>query len=67
MTMNYKHPIDYPEAWSVIKEKILSLQDACAKLEKEAKTEDLKTFYKGEQQGLHLAFEKIMDQIPYIQ
>ena len=61
---NYKLPIDYPEAWRVIKERILDLQDTCAKLEKEAKTEDLKNFYKGEQQGLHLAFEKIMDQIP---
>lgn len=64
MTMTYKHPVDYPEAVRIIKEKILDLQDTCAKLEKEAKTEDLKNFYKGEQQGLHLAFEKIMDQIP---
>lgn len=61
---DYKLPIDYPEAWRVIKERILDLQDTCAKLEKEAKNEDLKNFYKGEQQGLQLAFEKIMDQIP---
>lgn len=64
MTMTYKHTVDYPEAVRIIKERILALQDTCAKLEKEAKTEDLKNFYKGEQQGLHLAFEKIMEQIP---
>lgn len=61
----YKLPIDYHEAWRIIKERILNLQDQCGKMEKEAKDEKTKTFYQGEKQGLHLAFEKIMDQIPY--
>lgn len=61
---HYKSPIAYPEAVRIIKESILKLQDSCAKLEKEADDSMTKVFYQGEQQGLHLAFEKIMDQIP---
>ena len=61
----YKLPIDYPEAVRIIKERILKLQEDCVKLEREADTEIATAYYKGEQQGLHMAYEKIMDQIPY--
>lgn len=61
---DYKLPINYPDAVRIIKESILKLQDSCAKLEMDADDSMTKVFYQGEQQGLHLAFEKIMDQIP---
>ena len=57
----YKLPIDYPEAVRIIKEHILQLQDTVKDYMKASDD----PFYKGELQGLHLAFEAIMDQIPY--